>query len=259
MNIVLLGTGRMGSWLAHVLAGDHRVTVCDVRRRKAEAIAGVQVADSAEAACTPPPDLLINAVGLRDTLTVYRSVLPHLAPSTMLCDLASVKTDLPEFYRSAGHRFVSVHPMFGPTFADLTDLRNENAVIIADSDDEGKDFFSLLFRRLGAHIFHYSFEEHDRMMAYSLTLPFVSSLVFLSCVNARTVPGTTFRRHLEVARGLLSEDEFLLSEILFNPHSLAQIERINNKLNFLWHIVRNRDSEEARSFINDLRKRLEPE
>jgi prephenate dehydrogenase len=98
--------------------------------------------------------------------------------------------------------------------------------------------------------------EHDRMMAYSLTLPFVSSLVFSSCVTMSTVPGTTFRKHLEVARGLLGEDEYLLTEILFNPESLAQLEKISSRLNYLWHIVKQRDEEEARKFLGALRKNL---
>jgi hypothetical protein len=94
------------------------------------------------------------------------------------------------------------------------------------------------------------------MMAYSLTLPFVSSMVFSSCVSTSAVPGTTFRKHLDVARGLLAEDDFLLAEIIFNTHSLAQLEKITGRLNFLWHIIRNRDTEEARRFFDVLRKNI---
>jgi prephenate dehydrogenase len=256
MNITILGAGKMGSWLARSLAPDHHVTLYDIIPGNADAVAGVHFASSLSDACGATTGLLINAVSLRETIQAFRDAVPHLPSSCILCDMASVKTELPEFYRTAGFRFVSVHPMFGPTFADLSNLRKENAVIISDSDREGKDFFSVLFHRLGLNIFEYSFSEHDMMMAYSLTLPFVSSLVFLSCVSTSAVPGTTFRRHLEVARGLVSEDEYLLAEILFNPHSLPQIEKINNNLNFLWHIIRNRDSEEALKFIAGLREKL---
>ena len=37
--------------------------------------------------------------------------------------------------------FVSTHPMFGPTFGKMKDLSNENAIIIKESDEEGKAFF----------------------------------------------------------------------------------------------------------------------
>jgi prephenate dehydrogenase len=174
----------------------------------------------------------------------------------MLCDVASIKGELTSYYASSGRRFASIHPMFGPTFARMEDCTGENAVIIRESDPEGKAFWIAFFAERGVRVFEYSMAEHDRMMAYSLTLPFVSSLVFSSCVTMSTVPGTTFRKHLEVARGLLGEDEYLLTEILFNPESLAQLEKISSRLNYLWHIVKQRDEEEARKFLGALRKNL---
>lgn len=30
-------------------------------------------------------------------------------------------------------------------------------------------------------------------------------------------PGTTFKRHMKIAKGVLNEDDYLLQEILFNP------------------------------------------
>jgi Prephenate dehydrogenase len=250
MNICILGTGKMGSWLAKLLSSDHAVSVYDSVPSKAQAIAGVRVLSDIEQIRTSSPQLLINSVSLQNTVANFRTVLPLLPKDCLLCDIASVKGTLPAFYREAGFRFVSVHPMFGPT------LSKQNAVIISDSDGEGKDFFRQLFGRFGVNVFEYSFNEHDVMMAYSLTLPFVSSMVFASCVSAETVPGTTFKHHLEVARGLLSEDDFLLSEIIFNPHSLAQLEKISGRLNFLWHIIRNRDTGEAIRFFEGLRKNV---
>ena len=256
MNICILGTGKMGSWLVKLLSSDHAVSVYDSVPSKAQAIAGVRVLSDIEQIRTSSPQLLINSVSLQNTVANFRTVLPLLPKDCLLCDIASVKGTLPAFYREAGFRFVSVHPMFGPTFADLNELSKQNAVIISDSDGEGKDFFRQLFGRFGVNVFEYSFSEHDVMMAYSLTLPFVSSMVFASCVSAETVPGTTFKHHLEVARGLLSEDDFLLSEIIFNPHSLAQLEKISGRLNFLWHIIRNRDTGEAIRFFEGLRKNV---
>ncbi len=256
MNICILGTGKMGSWLVKLLSSDHAVSVYDSVPSKAQPIDGVRVLSDIEQIRTSSPQLLINSVSLQNTVANFRTVLPLLPKDCLLCDIASVKGTLPAFYREAGFRFVSVHPMFGPTFADLNELSKQNAVIISDSDGEGKDFFRQLFGRFGVNVFEYSFSEHDVMMAYSLTLPFVSSMVFASCVSAETVPGTTFKHHLEVARGLLSEDDFLLSEIIFNPHSLAQLEKISGRLNFLWHIIRNRDTGEAIRFFEGLRKNV---
>ena len=256
MNICILGTGKMGAWLASRLSADHTVSVYDTDAAKARAVSGVRVLSGLQEIKETSPQLLINSVSLQHTTASYQTAIPFLPKDCLLCDIASVKGDLPSFYREAGFRFVSTHPMFGPTFADLNDLRKENAVIISDSDAEGKEFFRQFFAQFGIQMFEYSFSEHDVMMAYSLTLPFVSSMVFASCVSTETVPGTTFKHHLDVARGLLSEDNFLLSEIVFNPHSLAQLEKISGRLNFLWHIIRNRDTGEAIRFFDGLRNNV---
>jgi prephenate dehydrogenase len=109
---------------------------------------------------------------------------------------------------------------------------------------------------LGLQIFEYSFDEHDLLIAYSLTLPFAASLVFAANMDSSTVPGTTFKKHHEIAKGLLSEEDALLSEILFNPHSLSQLEKVTNKLEFLKHVIRQRDFDEAQKFFDRLRKNI---
>ncbi len=256
MNICILGAGKMGSWLVKQLSAEHTVSVFDSDTKKSQALTGVRVLTDIDQIRNSSPQLLLNCVSLQNTVESLHAVIPLLPKDCLLSDIASVKGTLPAFYREAGFRFVSVHPMFGPTFADLNDLHKQNAVIISDSDGEGKVFFRQLFGRFGVNVFEYSFSEHDVMMAYSLTLPFVSSMVFASCVSTETVPGTTFKHHLEVARGLLAEDDFLLAEIIFNPHSLAQLEKISGRLNFLWHIIRNRDMGEARKFFDGLRRNV---
>lgn len=113
-----------------------------------------------------------------------------------------------------------------------------------------------LFRKLGVRIFEYTFDEHDRMMAYSLTTPFAASLVFAACMENTAVPGTTFARHRKIAKGLLSEDDHLLAEILFNPYSVPQLAKITASLEFLKHVIRGRDYEEAKGFFRKLRKNV---
>lgn len=256
MRIAVIGAGKMGSWLAAVLSGDNELAVFDTDAAKAGARKGARALGSLgelEAFC---PELLINAVSLQNTAAAFDSALPHTPKDCIIADVASIKSGLPEYYKKAGFRFVSVHPMFGPTFADMGSLREENAVIIKGSYPEGAAFFKSLFGRLGVRVFEYSFDEHDRMMAYSLTTPFTASMVFAACMDGTTVPGATFARHRKIARGLLSEDDHLLAEILFNPYSMAQLEKVTARLEFLKHIIRARDYAEAKVFFDRLRKNV---
>lgn len=256
MRIVISGTGHLGSWLAGELRRDNTVAVYDRVGKRSTALEDLTVLSGPSGVAGFEPQLFINAVTLASTIDVFEEWAPHLPGDCIICDVASIKSGLPEYYRESPFRFVSVHPMFGPTFATMDSLREENAIIITGSDPEGAAFFRQFFTRLGLIIFEHSFEEHDRMMASSLTLPFISSLVFAACVETGAVPGTTFKRHMAIAKGLMSEDDSLLAEILFNPYSIAQIEKAASRLTFLKHVIMGKDHEELVCFLEKLRKNI---
>jgi len=256
VKIAILGAGHMGGWLARILNRDHLVGVYDCQVELAGRIPGIEVFLEVGRLAGFVPDMLINAVSIQNTRAAFRESLPYLPEGCLLADVMSVKNGIRDYYTKCGFRFVSLHPMFGPTFANVDRLEEENAVIIAESDPGGKEFFRRLFQGFGINVVDYSFEEHDRKIAYSLTLPFASTLVFAANMDKRTVPGTTFRKHTLIAQGLLSEDDALLSEILFSPHSLNQLEKVTQRLEFLKHIIRQKDFEEAHRFFSRLRKNI---
>ncbi len=246
----------MGSFLCDVLSSDHDVAIYDTDPERLRFTFNCRRFTQMSEIKEFDPQLLINAVTVKYTLQAYETVLPYLSGSCILSDIASVKTGLPEYYATCGHPFVSTHPMFGPTFASLSNLANENAIIIKEGDYLGKVFYRDLYNRLGLHIEEYSFEEHDETIAYSLSIPFASTLVFGSIMKHQDAPGTTFKRHMAIARGLMSEDDYLLSEILFNPNTPEQIERIQKQLTRLGEIVKNRDGEGMQKFLDEVRSNL---
>ncbi len=257
MKIAVLGAGHMGMWLVRMLSLNNELCVFDIDKTRLTKLPDVHVLEGYAGLKGFKPELIINAVSLQNTIEAYESALPHISHDCILADVSSVKGKMPEFYGRKPFRFVSVHPMFGPTFANVDRLSNENVIIIRESDATGAQFFREFFGDLGLNIYEFSFDEHDRMIAYSLTIPFASTMVFAACMDNKAVPGTTFKKHLGIARGLLSEDDYLLSEILFNPHSLPQLEKVTSRLDFLKHVIRERDSEEARKFFKRLRKNIE--
>lgn len=259
MKIVILGFGNMGSWIAKELSKEHEVAVYDIDKTKTkdcEEKYGLEVIDRVGDIKKFNPEILINAVNINNTIDAFKSVVGIIPKNCILCDITSIKTGLEKFYKDSGFEFVSVHPMFGPTFANVELLQDENAVIISESCEKGKEFFRVFFEKLGLKIYEYSFKEHDEKMAYSLTLPFTATMVFASCVDLRTVPGTTFKKHMKIAKGLLSEDNQLLYEILFNPYSIEQLRKITAKLEFLKHVIKGRDFDEARKVFNKLRENI---
>jgi prephenate dehydrogenase len=257
MKILVLGAGHMGAWLVEELCLDHEVAVYDLDRNRLKHFFHVsRFLDPSETEGFMP-SLVINAVSIANIQEAFEAVLPYLGETCILSDIASVKTGIRELYRHLGRRFVSTHPMFGPTFADIRDLKNENAIIIKESDEEGKDFFRDFYKRLHLHVYEYTFDEHDQTISYSLSIPFASSMVFAAAMKQQEAPGTTFRKHLDIAKGLFSEDDHLLSEIMFNPHTVKQIETISSSLAYLAHIIRGRDYEEMQKYLNRLRHNIQ--
>ena len=256
MKILVIGAGNMGAWFVESLCLEHDVAVYDTDRRKLRYFFNTHRFVSFEQIDAFSPELVINAVSLQNTVAAFNEVLPYLPDDCIISDISSIKQGLHEYYRNEGRRFVSSHPMFGPTFASLKELCTQCAVIISEGDPEGKRFFRDFYASLQLNIYEYSFEQHDEMMAYSLSVPFTSTLVFAACMKHQQAPGTTFRKHLDIARGLLSENDYLLSEILLNPHSLPQLEQICEKLSGLIDMIRDRDTKALHDFIGELRNNI---
>lgn len=259
MRILIIGAGKMGKFFCDLLSDrGHDMAILDIDPKRLLYTFNCRRFKSAEEIDSFNPELVINAATVKYCIPAFEAVLPHITDDAIIADIASVKNGLPEFYAKAGYRFVSTHPMFGPTFASLSNLSDENAIIISEGDPEGKEFFRKLYESLHLNIYDYTFADHDLTMSFSLSLPFASTLAFANGIDMRTAPGTTFKRHLEITRGLLSEDDFLLQEILFNPHTLERLDEMDATLCDLRHLIASRDAEGLRSKLASLRKRIQP-
>ena len=256
MRILILGAGKMGSFFTDVLSFHHETAMYDVEPRRLRFIYNAYRFTSLDEIATFKPELVINAATVKYTLDAFKQVLPILPKDCILSDIASVKTGLKEFYETSGFRYVSTHPMFGPTFANLDKLSTENAIIITEGDHLGRIFFKDLYQGLGLNIFEYSFDEHDETVAYSLSIPFVSTFVFAAVMKHQDAPGTTFKRHMAIARGVLSEDDYLLQEILFNPRTPAQVEGIRTELHELLEIISNKDAAGMKRYLEKIREKI---
>ena len=93
----------------------------------------------------------------------------------------------------------------------------------------GRIFFRDLYHKLDLNIYEYTFKEHDETVAYSLSIPFVSTFVFAAVMKHQDAPGTTFKSHMRIAKGVLNEDDYLLQEILFNPYTSGQVSQIRSE------------------------------
>ncbi|MDR0546256.1 MAG: prephenate dehydrogenase/arogenate dehydrogenase family protein, partial [Dysgonamonadaceae bacterium] len=68
---------------------------------------------------------------------------------------------------------------------------------------------------------------------------------------------TTFKKHMNIARGLLSEDDYLLTEILFNPRTPEQLGKIRRELAELLRIIEAKDSVAMKTFLKNVRGKID--
>jgi prephenate dehydrogenase len=256
MNILIAGNGKMGGWLSTILCRHHHVGIIDKQPVEVKPATNITVINKKQEIAEFNPDLLVNAVTLDATRRVFEELMPWLPGHTMLADMASVKNGISSFYQQCGRKFVSTHPMFGPTFADLQNLKSEHAILIKESDQEGKKFFEQLFSDLGLTLHHLTFREHDERMSESLSVPFILSMLFASQLRENDHPGTTYDKHLQIARGLFTEDHTLLTEVLMNPATLEKISGLKKDLDALQDAIEKKDASGLMRFLGEASQRV---
>jgi prephenate dehydrogenase len=257
MKILIVGVGNMGAWLVDALCLDHEIAVIDKNKQRLKFLFNCHRFTSLHEVKEFAPQLVINAVSLQYTFEAFEELLPYLPDDCILSDIASVKNGLYTYYKKVGRRFVSTHPMFGPTFANIKELARQNAIIITEGDEEGKQFFRDFYQSLHLNIFEYSFDEHDRTIAYSLTIPFVTTLLFGASIKKQKAPGTTFQKHMQIAKGLMSENNYLLSEVLCSPYSAEQVEAMKKILEQLYQLIQQKNTPAIHDFFEQVRKNIE--
>ena len=124
MRILIVGAGKMGIWLSDALCLQHEVAIFDRDMSKLRYVFNTQRLVEPEEITAFAPEIMINSVDLKNTIDAFNEIIPYLPSTCILSDIASVKNGLRNFYKNSGFEFVSTHPMFGPTFASLNNLKN---------------------------------------------------------------------------------------------------------------------------------------
>jgi prephenate dehydrogenase len=77
-KILVLGAGKMGSWMIESLCLDYEVAAYDKDKRKLRYLFNSQRLVSFDEIKEFDPDMVINAVSLQHTVHVFKEVLPYL-------------------------------------------------------------------------------------------------------------------------------------------------------------------------------------
>jgi len=235
---ILGGTGKMGRWFALFFKNKGYDVVIGGRspernRTVAQEI-GVEAAISNIDAVWGA-DIVVVSTTLETTVNTILQIRDYVKKGAIVFDIASVKGRIPEALKelsSKGSRVISIHPMFGP---GADSFRGRRVIVVPIVEDDSLTNWAVdLFRGEGADVCVVrDGEEHDRLVAITLSLPHFLNIVLGRVLARRDIQkvkrfaGTTFSLQLTLAEAVLSEDPDLYYGIeSLNPSFRKLVEEL---------------------------------
>ncbi len=197
MKILIYGYGRIGRTFHKILA-EHYVKVYD----KNPEISEIDRNDIKK----------FNVVVLCIPESSYEEALKQVRKSTLIVDVSSTKEKTLPILRRSGHKYLSIHPLFGeniyPYFSEV--------VYVESNCEEAESFLSIL-RKDGMKIV--SVEEHDREMAKVQGVPHFLLLALSEYVK-------DVRCSTALLKALLALSSRVRSQ---NPEVMSRIQEVSVK------------------------------
>jgi prephenate dehydrogenase len=198
-------------------------------------------------------DIVILSVPLVDFETVVSDIAPLIKPEQLVFDISSVKKpalDLMHQYIKCGI-VLGIHPMFGP---GASDLKGQNVILTPSGkvEEELAGRVKSYLEPRGAHVSIMEPEKHDEMMSIVLGLSHFIGLVSADMLtdpaindNIVSFGGTTFKKIVELARGVISEDPVFYSYLQTNlPDLLRTYTVFQNRVDKWIDLIEQNNSEQ---------------
>jgi len=262
---VIGGAGRMGKWLVkYFLSRGHAVIISDIKHDAAKTVATSMDAklakDNIEAA--KDADLCVVSTPIDVTPRVLREIASEVKEAAIVMEICSLKSGVVRVLEEIGRRNVkvlSIHPLFGPGADKLT---GEKIVLVPLLEPASE---TRLVRRFfpEADIIVVDAEEHDRIMALTLSLPHFLNIIFASVVSEedlnvlKKLGGTTFTLQSIISEGVMTEDPELYASIqMSNKYTVRYLEKFISRAETLEEYVARKDSKNFFQFYRNIRGSL---
>jgi len=234
VNIAVIGAaGNMGRWFTnYFIRNGHKVKVYDTRRSAAKCLAeevGAIYAPTLER-CVRGCDVIFLSIPVEITPQILKRIEKIIESGSLLVEIASLKRDVVPALKKLPKQItpLSLHPLFGP---GLSDLKFGRMIVVEVNDLKHEtELAKKLFPE--AHFTGCGVDEHDRMIAYSLTLPYFLNLAFglrianLNIAKLRQYAGTTLSIQLDLLEAIIQSSRHLIPQLLaLNPYSDKVIKR----------------------------------
>lgn len=207
MRVLIVGAGKMGTWLASRLRAFHQVYLSDLPGRE---VPGFEVLHS-------PDYTSFDAVIVSASLSAIPSVIKDVEASGfrgILSEIGSVKWHSYELLRAHSGRVASVHPLFGPGQERL----EGSDFILVSVRDMAKELGAAQELYPGARMTPMGLEEHEEFVARTIQLNHMLSIMF-NRLRARGGPSPGGVRLMELveAQSLYGSEGLIGEMASLNP------------------------------------------
>lgn len=234
-NALIIGAGAMGEWFAIYLKTKHHYNILlhDLNQQKARKLARKirgKIVKNLGAETLNKVELIIVSTPISETPRIIEQVTEMMDGNyATVVEISSVKSDVIKKIKQTLRRrkkyplILSIHPLFGP---GVESLKGQNIVVIPVID-RGRETKAArrLFPKAKLSVMNY--QEHDRMVAYTLSL---MRLVLLTILNNWkpyiNKPKTTSQKLLLLtASTLINESPALFTQIIkTNPYTREAVK-----------------------------------
>jgi prephenate dehydrogenase len=258
---IIGGAGKMGRWFTRYFASQgHKIVISGVKLDKLKAFAreaNVAFADN-NAKAVKDADIAIISVPIPATAKLIREVAPNLRKGTVIAEIASLKFGIIEALVEASRLGViplSLHPLFGPGAQKL----KENKIVVVPVLNSAAEI--KLAKRLfqEAEIVVADADEHDRIMALTISLPYFMNIAFASTLGEEDISklkkfgGTTFAFQLTLTESVMNEDPALNASIqMHSEYAIKYIEAFLSKAENLRKIISEKNQKDFIDFCKEV-------
>lgn len=253
---VVGGSGRIGKWLCNFfLECGHNVYVVDKVKPDFDCHYEKNID-----LVIPLVDIIVIAAPIRATKEILESFLQKDLKQIYIFDVSSTKALVKEpLYKlkQKGVHVTSIHPMFGPS---VEYLFGKHIIVTSLNDNKADELAKSLFQSTSVNLVDMSFDEHDEIVSYLLSLAHLINILFILTLTKSSftldflenLSSTTFKKQLDIAKNVFLENPHLYFEIQsLNPHNRKVYEKMTEILKKLTDEIITHDEN---NFVENMNK-----
>ena len=240
-RIGIIGLGLIGGSLAEALhqrtptlelvgIDTHPETLSEARDANVFAVVSDKLADTA--GC----DLIVVCVPLPALRSVFEGIAKTAEPNTWVIDVIGLKEPVIKLAQETlpEHIFVGCHPMAGGTVAGFSERRAElfdgfPVAICPHPDSTITERVTEFWGSVGAEALSMTASEHDRIVAITSHLPYLTSVILRSrAARDETTSGLRGKGFARATRYADFLPEIMASVVGHNPHTPALLREFSD-------------------------------